>query len=770
MTTTELELPQATSSGTPQPACRPNPEVSPYAPGARSAGTSLAALSALALAACGGGGGSAPPAVTGPPVPATPAGLGATAGAGKVTLAWSASTGATSYNVSRATNSSGTYATIGTSTSTSYVDANVTAGTTYYYVVSASDQGGTSVNCAPVAATPTAVAVVPPAPTSLVASAGNAQVVLAWNASAGATSYTVGRATTTAGPFATVGTTNTTAFTDGGLQNGTVYYYVVAGSDAAGTGPDSNVASAMPAGAVGTALTRVQAARFLAQAAFGGSAADIQALQSIASGPAGWLVQQFAIPVNPSGQLSHVNWLVSQGLNVDGPDRNGVQSSLWRKLISSPDLLRQRVVLALTDLFVVNTLAITLPFRGMAVAYYLDQLEANAFGTFRDLLLAVSRTPAMGQYLTFLNSVKANPVTGTTPDENYAREIMQLFSIGVDQLNLDGTPVPNPANPGVALATYGQTDVLNMAKVFTGWRLNSAPPATYAGANVTTDMVNSASTADATAKTVLGKPIAAGLTGEQALEAAVDILMAHPNMAPFISRQLIQRLVASNPSPAYVARVATVFQSSQADMKSVLTAILTDPEATSDANLASPLTGKLREPVVRFIQWARTFPLGFAPGSATQWNAIGNLSSPSSALAESPLQSPNVFFFFQPGYEPPQTQLQAQNLTAPEFGITNETAVAGYMNFMQRVVSAGIGGVPADYSAVLPLVNQGGTSAALLAELNVLLAAGQVSAATLAQLQAALDTIDVSTAAGQNNRLYAALTLMVSAPEYLVQK
>ena len=150
-----------------------------------------------------------------------------------------------------------------------------------------------------------------------------------------------------------------------------------------------------------------------------------------------------------------------------------MQSSLWRKLISSPDVLRQRMMLALTDLFVINTGATTLTYRGAAAAYYLDQLEANAFGNFKDLLLAVSHTPAMGQYLSFLGSVKANPVTGTSPDENYAREIMQLFSIGVVQLNLDGTPIANPNDPDVALATYSQTDVLNMARVFTGWKLDS---------------------------------------------------------------------------------------------------------------------------------------------------------------------------------------------------------------------------------------------------------------------------------------------------------
>jgi uncharacterized protein (DUF1800 family) len=603
----------------------------------------------------------------------------------------------------------------------------------------------------------------PSAPSGLAAAPGNNQVALTWSASTGATGYSIARATASAGPFASVGNSSSTSFTDTTAANGTAYFYVVSASNAAGSSANSAAVTAIP-----VALSRVQAARFLAQAAFGGSDADIRNVQYQPQGIQGWLTQQFAIPVNPSGQLSNVAWMQANELISIEFVTTGVQSSFWRKLISSPDVLRQRMMLALTDLFVINTGATTLAYRGAAAAYYLDRLEANAFGNFKDLLLAVSHTPAMGQYLSFLGSVKANPVTGTSPDENYAREIMQLFSIGVVQLNLDGTPVANPNDPGVALATYSQTDVLNMAKVFTGWKLNSAATA-YPGASAATDMINDAADADATEKTVLGQTIAAGLTGEATLEAAIGILMAHPNMAPFISRQFIQRLVTSNPSPDYVARVATAFKSTQGDMPSVITAILTDTEATSEVLLSNPQAGKLREPVVRFIQWARTFPLNFPPATATSWNAIGDLSSPSSKLAESPLESPNVFFFFQPGYIPPHTALETNGITAPEFGITNESSVAGYMNFIQNLIANGIGGVMGDYSALQPLVNQGGNSAALLAELNVLIAAGQISAATLTSMQGALDSIDVVTF-GTNDRLFAALTLVMCTPEYLVQK
>jgi hypothetical protein len=239
----------------------------------------------------------------------------------------------------------------------------------------------------------------PAAPSGVTATPGNNQVALVWSASTGATGYSIARATTSAGPFTSVGASSSTSFTDTGAINGTAYYYVVSASNALGSSATSAAVAATP-----VAMSRTQAARFLAQAAFGGSDTDIQNLQYQAQGIQGWLAQQFAIPVNPSGQLSNVAWMQANSLISVEFDATGVQSSLWRKLISSPDVLRQRMMLALTDLFVINTGATTLTYRGAAAAYYLDRLEANAFGNFKDLLLAVSHTPAMGQYLSSVAS------------------------------------------------------------------------------------------------------------------------------------------------------------------------------------------------------------------------------------------------------------------------------------------------------------------------------------------------------------------------------
>ena len=507
-------------------------------------------------------------------------------------------------------------------------------------------------------------------------------------------------------------------------------------------------------------LSREQAARLLGSAAFGGTAADIEAVRSL--GVDGWLAQQYAAPRS----TGHVEWMRANGYEVspnpDFIDRPAVIRSVWRKLVSSPDVLRQRVTLALSEIFVISLTPVTLPYRGFACAAFWDILEANAFGNWRDLLLQVSTSPAMGSYLSFINNKKAG-ANGSMPDENYAREVMQLFSIGLLQLNADGTPVLAGGSP---VPTYTQADVTQLARVFTGWRLDSTARARPADA-VTRPMVNVAGDHESGSSTFLDQTIPAGTDGPTSLQLTIDALMRQPSMAPFIGRQLIQRLVTSHPSPGYVQRVATAFAgnggSTRGDLKATLTAVLTDPEARGEASLADPAHGKLREPLQRFLQFARTF--GLVSGDDS-WN-IGDLSNPATALGQSPLRSPSVFNFFRPGYVPPATELAVRGLTAPEFQITNETSVAGYLNFMQRVVASGIAGMTPDYGAITPLASD---PAALLAELNVLLAAGQLPAPTVARLAAAVGSIDGSTAAGLDRRVRAALTLVLAAPDYIVQK
>jgi len=240
-------------------------------------------------------------------------------------------------------------------------------------------------------------------------------------------------------------------------------------------------------------------------------------------------------------------------------------------------------------------------------------------------------------------------------------------------------------------------------------------------------------------------------------------------VAPFWSRQLIQRLVTSNPSAAYVKRVAAVFANDgngiRGNLQAVIKALLLDDEARNVANTTRPDFGKLREPMLRLAGWARAFN---ASSASDAW-AVPNTSDPGTRLGQSLLRSPSVFNFFRPGYVPPNSAIADAALVAPEFQITNESSAAGYVNFMQRVVANGsaLGDVKADYSSLLPLADN---AASLLAELNVVLAAGQVSAASLSSMQAALDSMPAGTDTAHNNRIYAALTMVLAAPEFLVLK
>jgi uncharacterized protein (DUF1800 family) len=543
---------------------------------------------------------------------------------------------------------------------------------------------------------------------------------------------------------------------------------ILAGTSALGAGlllsaSDSAAATttASTTRAVTPAISPTQAARFLIQASMGATREHIAKVQAL--GYAGWIDQQFAMPAS----TSRWDWLVSKGFNAIA-DRNselGFDAAAWRKILNAPDTLRQRVTLALSEITVVSIDGLVgSGWRAFSAAAYLDLLETNAFGNYRTLLQQISTSAPMGQYLTYRGNVKFNPVTGALPDENYAREVMQLFSIGLTKLNQDGTPLLLNGKPQ---DTYGLNDITGLARVFTGWDFD------LAGGNTTTPdflrrpMIQIPSRHETGTATFLGATIPADVTSLVSLTMALDIIFAHANLAPFISRQLIQRLVTSNPSTAYVARVAAIFKNDGAgvkgNMKAVLKAILLDTEARSDANLSNPNFGKLREPMLRVSAWARAFKAS----SATDAWALGNTSDPASRLGQSPLRSPTVFNFFRPGYVPPNSKIASAALVAPEFQITNESTVVGYVNYMQNAVSKGIGDVKADYSSLLPLAD---VAQSLLDELNLVLAAGQLSSATVTLMRGALDSMPKGTDVARNNRIYAALVMVLAAPEFIVQK
>jgi uncharacterized protein (DUF1800 family) len=518
------------------------------------------------------------------------------------------------------------------------------------------------------------------------------------------------------------------------------------------------------------AKTDDEAARFLLQSQFSASEAEIAEVR--AKGYLPWLGEQ----VDRAPTQTGWDWIASKPydtVNTDG--------MIWNQLMTSADGMRKRMALAFTEIFVVSANGIGSNWADYMMAQYWDMLVAGVTGNFRKLLEDVTLNPAMGYYLNTRGNQKEN-AQGRQPDENYAREVMQLMTIGLYQLNADGTV--RLGADGAPLDSYTQDDVTNLARVFTGYDLDipaaerntfTPPGASYtieSNAWTRRPMALTASRHSMLEARFLGATVPANTEGKAALKIALDTLFNHPNVGPFIGKQLIQRLVTSNPSPAYVKRVADVFANNGAgvrgDMKSVFAAVLLDNEARSPAGLADPNFGHLREPMLRLVQWGRTFGVTSALGT---WN-IGDRSDPFSSLGQSPLRSPSVFNFFRPGYVPPSTAIASAKLVAPEFQLVNETSVGGYLNFMQNVVPNGFSSkdVIASYAAEKALVLD---PAGLVRRLNLLLTGNQLSGGTQSLIVNALATPAVTATSSdsvKNNRVYAAVLLAMASPDYLIQK
>ncbi len=509
------------------------------------------------------------------------------------------------------------------------------------------------------------------------------------------------------------------------------------------------------------AFSDAQAARFLLQATLAASDAEIANVRSI--GYSAWLDQQFAKPLL-SGNW---DWLVAMGVDKNPDASNnaiGVDSQIWQRLLTAADSFRQRVTMALSEIFVVGFDGINNPYKQFKLAAYWDLLAANAFGSYRSLLEQITLNAAMGNYLNTAGNQKEDTSTGRQPDENYAREVMQLFSIGLYELNADGTPKTGAG--GLPIETYSQDTVTQLARVFTGWNYDR-PKGDNTPEYARRPLTLSASKHSTLAASFLGTTVPANTEGTAALKMALDTLAAHANVGPFIGRQLIQRLVTSNPSAAYVGRVSAAFnnngQGVRGDLKAVLRAVLLDEEARTDANLTVAGFGKLREPVLRFVQWARVFG---ATSVTAQWN-VGNTSDPANRLGQSPQRSPSVFNYFRPGYVPPNSALGAAGLEAPEFQITNESSVAGYLNYMQTAIGNGHADIKPNYSAELALASN---PAALVDRLNRLLCAYQLSEATRTLIVNTLTGMPGNSDSDKANRVYAAVMLVMSSPDYLVQR
>lgn len=503
--------------------------------------------------------------------------------------------------------------------------------------------------------------------------------------------------------------------------------------------------------------TEDDSARFMGQAGLAATTAECAELMQL--GYSGWLDKQFALPLSESLW----DWMVLKGFG-DAKYKStdvGMDNALWYRLINAQDVLRQRVVLALSEIFVISLRNMPVPWGPFLCVAYWEMLEAHCFGNFRSLLESVSLSPAMGVYLSMRGSQKEDS-TGRRPDENFARELMQLFSIGLVQLNLDGTPKLN--EQGQTIDTYGIDDVRGLAGVFTGWDFDAFDAASPGYAR--RPMVFSASTHSTLDKSFLGTTITGSTPGEQAFKQALDTVFMHPNVGPFIAMRLIQRLVTSNPSGDYVARVARVFndngQGVRGDMQAVIRAILLDGEARLGlTTLPTDRVGKLREPILRFLQWARVARLGSVDGL---WN-VGDLSGPD-RLGQSPLRAPSVFNFFRPGYVPRQTQVAHDGLVAPEFQITDESTVIGYANFMFWMLPGGASNVSVDYSDWTPLASD---PVVLVDKVNQLFTGRSLSASLVADLGRALGSLSLSQQDGAKRRVITAMLTVLCSPEFLVQ-
>lgn len=530
------------------------------------------------------------------------------------------------------------------------------------------------------------------------------------------------------------------------------------------------------------------AARFVLQTGIAANTEEIAAVRS--EGYAPWLERQMA-----AGHSSAVAWLAARGYTQVDTNRWFDRTEpgdymVWNQLMGGGPEVRTRAALALSEFFVVSLDGVDFRWKSQGMARYWDILAENAFGNFRTLLEAVTLNPAMGQWLNTLGN-RAADGRGRVPDENYAREVMQLFTIGLYQLNPDGTARTDASGRGVE--TYSNTDVQELAKVFTGydfdWTGTTRIP-DPANAGQTIDSVDYAlkpMTADSTkwrspratgyhapeAKSFLGTTIPAGTNAADSLRIALDTLFNHANTGPFFARQMIQRLVTSNPAPGYVARVAAVFADNgkgvRGDLNAVFRAIWLDDEALAAANATSNSFGKLREPILRLAQWARSFG---ATSKSGNWT-VADTRDVAGALSQSPLRAPSVFNFFRPGYVPSGSSTAASSLVAPELQLVNESTAPAYVNFMQRVIAGQeyrTNDLAVPYTDEIAVAHDAGK---LLDRLDLLLTGGQLSADSRSLIKAGLEATvvsEASDAAAKLRRVQTAVLLVMAAPEYLVQR
>jgi len=552
-----------------------------------------------------------------------------------------------------------------------------------------------------------------------------------------------------------------------------------------------------PAPAPSIDLSKVspqEAARFLIQATFGATQDEITKVA--AKGYSAWINEQISAVPASSHRTETIHDFNRNQTNAGAGNRDPVtlayqypggahrQAAWWKIAVEGPDQLRQRVAFALSQILVISDTNGTVAAWQEGAANFYDIFVQNAFGNFRDVLEKVTLNPMMGIYLSALRSAKAtfdtrgNPTS--LPDENYAREVMQLFTIGLNELNPDGTLRLDPN--GQPIPTYTQDTIMQMAKVFTGWGFaNSTENATanvnlFRGSpgNYIDSMMLWPAFHDDTAKAIVGgRVLPAGQGGVKDLRDALDALVAHPNTAPFISRQLIQRLVTSNPSPGYIYRVAQVFSNNGAgvrgDLAAVVRAILLDYEARSPAVAATATFGKLKEPLIMTTALLR------AAGGTSNSGRI-YIPNPEGSLSQAALRSPTVFNFYEPNYVLPGAVAEA-GLYAPEFQILNDTTAITQPNFYYGYIYTTRSATDMTQQAVglnlAPLYPLARTPAQLAETASLLFTAGTMPKASLDRVTAAINALPAGNGTATANdieRVRSALYLVLTSPFGATQK
>ncbi|GAC1423271.1 MAG: DUF1800 domain-containing protein [Burkholderiaceae bacterium] len=513
---------------------------------------------------------------------------------------------------------------------------------------------------------------------------------------------------------------------------------LVAGCSGGSSEPFTGAPPAALSAKVG--ITTAAATRFLEQATFGPTPAEILHLQDI--GYDAWFSEQFSSAVTPYPPFAANSTL------------DAVQAVFFKNALTAKDQLRQRASFALSQIFVVSDQKID---SRSGVANYQNLLLNDTFGSYRQLLRDVTLSPAMGAYLDMANNTKADPSIGTTPNENYGREVLQLFSVGLVKLNPDGTPMLGTGAKPVA--TYTQDIVEGYSRAFTGWTYPLRPGAAtqlYNDIYFTGAMESRDASHEPGAKRLLNDvQIPAGQTAVTDLDAAINTIAQHPNVGPFIGYRLIQALVKSNPSPSYVARVTKAFDGAgpnqRGDLKSVLTAVLMDSEARAgDTQALGRDDGKVREPVLYMTRLLRAFNVS-TDGTG--------LPAYAQSMRQDVFNAPSVFNFY-----PPSHRLRGSALVAPELKIVNTSTVAARFGFAGDLTANALpAGTKADFSELYAIAQD---APALVDALDQRLMHGTMTPATRASIVRAVG----ATGSDAQARAMLALYLAAVSPAFTIQR